>query len=107
MKYKIKDIIESVGVEDLYKLQQDLSYGGKHLKKIVDEKISEVEETKSTYCLTCGKDLNKCNGSLSLTFGDEGLKKKAAFCELDCLEYFVAELKTLRNKVHDKQGGHE
>lgn len=112
MKQRIKDIMDSVDENELYKLKADLEKGGVHFKRLVESKIKEVEAKKSGYCITCGKDLGSHNISYSLIFGPDGLRKKAVFCELDCLEYFISELKSMRNyqqrgEEHDLQENHQ
>ncbi|MGM5481909.1 MAG: hypothetical protein ACQESF_00460 [Nanobdellota archaeon] len=105
MRYGIKDMINTVDENDLYKLQADLSKGGMHLKNLVDSKVKELESQKSGYCVICGKDLGKNSSSFSLVFGSDGVKKKANFCEMDCLEYFLSELKKVREKKYNKEAG--
>ncbi|MFW5991537.1 MAG: hypothetical protein ACOCQX_04885 [Candidatus Nanoarchaeia archaeon] len=107
MEYRIRDMINTVEEDELYKLHADLAKGGMHLKKLVDSKIKELETKKSGYCVTCGKELNEKNSSFSLVFGSNSMRKKAAFCELDCLEYFIAELKKMREKKYKEAGKNE
>ncbi|MFW6014053.1 MAG: hypothetical protein ACOCQG_02670 [Candidatus Nanoarchaeia archaeon] len=103
MVSKVRDMINSINEDELQKLYTDLSKGGNHLKKLVSEKLQELEESKTNFCVTCGKGLGDHNASFSLVFGKNGLRKKACFCELDCLEYFVSELKKMREKNIGKE----
>lgn len=105
MQYGIRDMIDSVEENELYKLQADLCKGGMHLKKLVDGKVKELESKKTGYCVICGKDLTENSSAFSLVFGSEGMRKKAGFCELDCLEYFISELKKMREKKYNKEAG--
>jgi hypothetical protein len=93
MKYKLRDMLDTIEEEDLYKMRQDLSKGGIYLKKLIDEKLKENEVSKGGFCITCGEDLAKKPTSYTLLFGPEDFKKKAAFCEIDCLEYFLGGLR--------------
>ncbi len=103
MVNKVRDMIDSIDEEELQKLYSDLSKGGNHLKKLVNDKIQELEESKTNYCITCGKGFGDHNASFSLVFGKNNLRKKACFCEIDCLEYFVSELKKMREKKIEKE----
>jgi rRNA maturation endonuclease Nob1 len=93
LKLKVREMIEAIDDDDLYKLQNDLSNGGVYLKKLVQDKIKQVENRKKTFCTTCGQSLEEREHAFTLLFGPEDFKKKASFCELDCLEYFLAGMK--------------
>lgn len=95
---RVSELLESVTADELYKLKADLNNGGRALRQLVDKKIRSLEEKKGSYCVTCGKDLEGHPTSFNLVFGQEAFKKKASFCELDCLEYFIAELKSMREQ---------
>lgn len=93
MGVRIKDVLDTIDEDDLYKMQMDLSKGGVHLKKLVEEKIKDNEASKSGFCVTCGENIGNKPESYTLIFGPEDFKKKALFCELDCLQYFLSGLK--------------
>ncbi len=99
MKFKVRDILESIDEDDLYKMQADLSKGGFFLKKLVDDRLKKLENTKKGYCTTCGQPLENKHKTYTLLFGPEDFKKKASFCELDCLEYFLAGLRKVDERV--------
>ena len=103
MEYGIREMVDVVDENELYKLQSDLAKGGMHLKKLVDSKVRELEAQKTGYCVICGKDLAEDSSGYSLVFGSDGMRKKAGFCELDCLEYFIAELKKMREKKYNRE----
>ncbi len=105
MASNVRELIDSVEEDELYKLQSDLAKGGRHLKKLVNEKIEEIQNSKTNFCITCGKGLADDDSCFSLTFGKEGLRKRGSFCEIDCLEYFISELKKLREKNMTKGAG--
>jgi len=89
MKFKINDIMDSIDDESLYKIQKDLESGGAYLKKLVDDKLKEIEKHKKGVCATCGMDLAEKEHTHTLIFGPDDFKKKASFCEVDCLQYFL------------------
>ncbi|MBN2457764.1 hypothetical protein JXB31_01385 [Candidatus Woesearchaeota archaeon] len=99
MKLKLRDMLDSVEEEDLYKLQHDLAKGGFFLKKLIDSKLKDMESAKKGYCITCGEDLRNKPSSYTLIFGPEDFRKKAVFCEIDCLEYFISSLKKHENSI--------
>ena len=99
MKFKVRDILESIQEDDLYKMQADLEKGGIYLKKLVSDRIKQLENQKKGFCATCGEDLQDKEKTYTLLFGPEDFKKKASFCEVDCLEYFLAGLKTVEKEV--------
>ncbi len=98
MKKKLREIVENLDHEDLMKLEKDLLSGAIHIKKLVNDQIKEIEEKEKKSCTTCGKPINPYYSSyFTIIFGPPDLKKKASFCEVDCLEYFLANFKT-KNK---------
>jgi hypothetical protein len=99
MKFKVRDIVDSIDENDLYKMQADLSKGGLFLKKIVDDKLKSMQNEKRGFCSTCGQSLDEKYKTYTILFGPEDFKKKASFCELDCLEYFLAGLKKINEDV--------
>lgn len=105
MKFKVRDIIGSIEEDDLYKMRSDLSKGGIYLKKLVDNRIKEIQNTKKGYCATCGRELKDKTNTYTLLFGPEDFKKKASFCEIDCLEYFLTGIKQVVKTKEVEQNG--
>lgn len=99
MNILIKEFIDSIDEEELYKLQYDLSKGSIALKKTVEEKIKEVENRKRKYCAVCGEELVEKEGVYTLIFPHENLTKKASFCATDCMEFFLSKLKTANSMI--------
>ncbi|MBN1377544.1 hypothetical protein JW949_04415 [Candidatus Woesearchaeota archaeon] len=97
---KIKEIINYSDFEEL-KFLKDMVEKGSFMK-IVESRIEEYESHRKI-CPVCHSELN-AEESFVLYFGPKGLRKKAHFCALDCLDYFVTQLneqrkKRLRNKT--------
>ena len=95
MNKKLRDIVDNLEHEDLIKLQKDLEEeGGIHVKKLVSEKIQQLEDNEKALCAVCGKPINPYyTEHYTLIFGPRDFRKKASFCALDCLEYFLKNLK--------------
>jgi len=101
MKFKVRDILDNIDEDDLSKMQADLAKGGIFLKKLIDDKLSELENIKRGNCSTCGQELSDKYKTYTLLFGPEDFKKKASFCELDCLEYFLTGLKKVEKSAQE------
>jgi hypothetical protein len=95
-------LINEMDEHELAMIKRDLEMGS--LKKIVDQKIiDKKEEDWNKVCPVCHTPIS--NGSMTLIFGPPDLRKKASFCAVDCLEYFIDKLKDQRrsHKVEDSQ----
>ena len=90
---RVNDIINSLNEEELYSLQEDLKDEIISFKEKVHQRIKALENSKRQVCVTCGSSLKDKDDKLVLTFGSDKFKKKATFCEVDCLEYFLTNLK--------------
>ena len=86
---KIRKGIDNMDYNDLI-MEQELKKGAPILKTLIQQKIQEIETKHTGICANCG---NKNNLNYTLIFGSEDFKKKASFCGVDCLEYFLVQLK--------------
>jgi len=95
MKKKLKEVVDNLEHEDLIKLQKDIEEeGGMHVKKLVSEKIQQLEDSEKAICAVCGKPINPYyTEHYKLIFGPRDFRKKASFCALDCMEYFLKNLR--------------
>ncbi|MBT4823683.1 hypothetical protein HN695_06550 [Candidatus Woesearchaeota archaeon] len=93
MKLTVKEFVEAIDEEELYKLQYDLTKGAVCLKQLVGEKVKAIENEPRKNCAVCGEELVDKEGTYSLIFRHEKLKKKASFCAVDCMEFFISKLK--------------
>ncbi|MBI5398761.1 hypothetical protein HZB03_04825, partial [Candidatus Woesearchaeota archaeon] len=90
MGYRLRDVINGVDYHDLQKLKNDLANGGLHLRKFVDQKIAEHERKHECICAGCQATIDQYSTTnYTLIFGPDDLKRKATFCALDCLKYFI------------------
>jgi hypothetical protein len=93
MKMTINEFIETIDEDELYKLQFDITNGSAGLKTLVQEKIKKVENLPKKVCAVCGEELVDKEGVFSLIFTHDQLKKKASFCAIDCMEFFISKIK--------------
>ncbi len=93
MKLKAEDFIDVIDEDELYKLKNDLQSGGITIKKLVEDKLKNLEIKKRGSCFTCGENLMELDNSFTLLYGQEDFKKKVSFCAHDCLEYFLNQIK--------------
>jgi hypothetical protein len=97
MKYRLRDVIDSLDYNEMVKMKKDLEAGGFHLKAFLDHKIKEQEKEHASFCTTCGNSLEKqSSNNFTLIWGPDDFKKKASFCGMDCLNHFLSELKTIK-----------
>jgi hypothetical protein len=96
---KVREAIEALGYEDLVSIQKDILTGSNRIKSIVADKLRQIEEEETRICATCGNSINvKVAENFTLVFGPPDLKKRAHFCALDCMQYFLAGFKKLQEK---------
>jgi len=97
----VKDFIEGLDYEDLVKLRKDLKeYKGLHLSKLIEKRMRELEKEHEVYCATCSARLEpESTNNFTLIFGPESFRKKASFCGIDCLEFFLRKLKSMKKEV--------
>lgn len=99
MRYNVRDVIDVLEYNELTKLKKDLKHGGIHLRKLVEERIEEEQKKHNKKCCICGERIDTYSmNNFTLLFGPEDIKKKASFCALDCLNYFLKELEIIRKK---------
>ncbi|MBN2454717.1 hypothetical protein JXB11_04185 [Candidatus Woesearchaeota archaeon] len=96
---KVRQAIESLGYEDLINIQKDILTGSTKLRGIISSKLKDIEEAECRICATCGSTIKiKESDNFTIIFGPPDFKKRASFCALDCMEYFITSLKRLSEK---------
>ena len=99
MSRKFEEVIEILDYNELMRFKNDLDSGAVTLKKLLEEKIKRKLKEHEKVCATCSNNLNFYRTSnYTLVFGPDDFKKKASFCGLDCLEYFIIKLKEMKTK---------
>jgi len=98
MRTGLKDVLEGLDLDDLNKMKRDISSGGSHMMKILDAKIETKLKEQDMSCSVCGGQIEPNNlNNFTLIFGPHDFQRKATFCAVDCLEYFLTKLKGIRD----------
>ena len=99
MSRRFEEIFEILDYNELMRFKTDVDTGAIAVKRLLEEKIKNKLKEHEKVCVTCSNNLNfyKTN-NYTLVFGPDDFKKKASFCGLDCLEYFIHKLKEFRSK---------
>ncbi|MBW2992449.1 hypothetical protein KY345_04495 [Candidatus Woesearchaeota archaeon] len=94
---KIKEEIEDWEYHELKELQKELTSGSNDLNRIISRKIKDFEQDTGCICPVCNSVIDSSKPeSFTLIFGPKNLKKKASFCAVDCLQYFISKLKKVK-----------
>ena len=102
MSRRFEDVIEVLDYNELMRFKNDLDSGAITLKKLLEERIKKKLKEHEKICATCSNNLNFYKPSnYTLIFGPDDFKKKASFCGLDCMEYFMIKLKEMKEKPED------
>ena len=91
-------IINEMSYEDLQKIRLDVEEGT--LRELVDERLAYFED-ENKVCPTC-QNKPPADGFV-LQFGPYDLRQQAQFCALDCLEYFLKQLKKASRKKEKRE----
>lgn len=87
---KLARVVIEMDEAELRQVKRDLEEG--NFQRLVNQKIAEkVDESSNRVCPVCHSPIE--DGQQTLVFGPSGLRKKATFCALDCLEFFINRLK--------------
>ena len=81
---KLVGIIDTMGKEDLLRIQMDLKEG--NLRRIVEKRLGELQDDNKV-CPVCGEKVK--TSDYKLEFGKAGLRMRASFDGPDCLKNFV------------------
>jgi ADP-heptose:LPS heptosyltransferase len=93
MMLKIEDAINSLDYHDLVDLHEDLREGGHAFRKKIEERIVQKEKEQGKFCSVCNNEIDIHSlGNYTLLLGPEGLRRKASFCAMDCLKFFITQL---------------
>jgi len=99
MLEKIKEEIEDWEYYELKELQKELLGGSTNLVKIVGRKVKDLEQDTGCICPVCNSAIDSSKpATFTLIFGPNNINKKISFCALDCLQYFISQLKELKKE---------
>jgi peptide subunit release factor 1 (eRF1) len=85
---RLAKLIEQLAIADLRLIQKDLEAG--NVDRLIRKRIEELDVKKT--CPTCGTEMGASDQKYAIEFGPQGLRQKAYFDELDCLDYFMRKL---------------
>ena len=99
MKNKMRDVVSTLDYNELVKMRDDMENGGIHLKNLVEREIKNQEQKHEQYCSVCANSIDpEDTNNFTLVFGPESFRKKATFCAIDCLQYFLGNLKKIKTE---------
>lgn len=94
---KLAALIDNLNYKDLKSLEKDLYEG--NIGKLIKKNISQLESRfPDKVCPVCGNTVN--NPSFVLEFGPPDFRKRASFCGIDCLNFFVNKLSNQEQIKH-------
>ncbi|AJF60953.1 TPA: hypothetical protein HA239_04680 [Candidatus Woesearchaeota archaeon] len=94
---RLSNMISSMNYKDLKAIEKDLYEG--NIARLLKARLEGFEKKfPSNICATCGT-VHEGEPRYALFFGPEDFRKKATFCGLDCLNFFVKKLETQHNEV--------
>jgi hypothetical protein len=104
MKLRLKDAISSVDYDELVDLHEDLENGATAAKQLVKDTILAKEKELGKFCHVCQSEIDlHSTHNYTLLLGPEGLRRKASFCALDCLKYFLSDIERRQEDIKRRQ----
>jgi len=99
MSRRFEEALDILDYNELMRFKNDFDNGAVLLKRLLEEKVKNKLKEHEKVCVTCSSSLNFYKiDNYTLVFGPDDFKKKASFCGLDCLEYFLTKLKEIKTK---------
>ena len=97
----LKDIIlKKINKGSINELKEFREFFTLESPKIIEEINKKIDnlEFKSKKCVVCGRDIEDVDEPFVLYFGKKGFRKRAFFCGIDCLSYFLNQYRELKEK---------
>lgn len=85
----MQEFLDKLDYDDVMLLKEHSSNG--KIEDLIMKRAKEVQ-TKARPCPTCSAVLEK-DKSIVLQFGPKDFRKEARFCGVDCLMYFLQNMK--------------
>jgi len=82
---KLHSIINAMGYNELKAIEHDLYQG--NIGSLIKKRIDEYDALSVKICPTCGAKVT--DEAFSLIWGAKDFRKKANFCAVDCLQFFI------------------
>ena len=100
---KFREAVEHLEFAELQKIKSDLDTGAMHMKRIIEAKIQKKEAEHGHVCNVCMSSIDQFSvNTFTLVFGPDNFKRKASFCGMDCLKYFIANLENLKKGLQQE-----
>jgi hypothetical protein len=104
MKRQFREVVDLIEYNDLVNMKKDIESGAINIKKLVEQKITEHKNKHLSSCSVCANDVNpSSSNNYTLIFGPDDFKKKATFCGIDCMIYFLNRLKSIKEENKDEK----
>lgn len=102
MSRRFEEVVDVLDYNELMRFKGDLDSGAITTKKLLEDRIKKKLKEHEKICATCSSSLNFYRASnYTIVFGPDDFKKKASFCGLDCLEYFIIKMKEMKGPKVD------
>lgn len=97
---RFEELLETLSYDELVALKKDMDTQALRTKHAVEVKLKKKMREFEKNCTICSSELRFYNRSnYTLVFGPDDFKKKASFCGLDCLQYFINHLKDFNKET--------
>ncbi len=102
--YLLRKFLGSLEHHELVQLKHQYDIGKLNFEKELADKIKEHEKQHAKFCASCSNELDQYNtNNYTILFGPDDFKKKASFCGLDCLQYFLLHIKQMKEGDEHEQ----
>ncbi len=91
---RLKEVVDLLEYEELLKVKNDLNKGGNGVRILIDNRLKEETKKRNEFCAVCASKIDSSSETrFSMTIGPEDFERKVSFCAMDCLQYFLEEMK--------------
>ncbi|MBU0980066.1 MAG: hypothetical protein KJ709_04640 [Nanoarchaeota archaeon] len=95
----IEGLFNEMELCDLLAIRKELLNGAPVIKQALDNRIRQEKKKHEKTCSVCQSTIDPASASsYTLIFGPEDFMKKASFCAVDCLEYFLKRKINVRDR---------
>jgi hypothetical protein len=102
---RFEELLEALSYDELVALKKDIDSQALHTKSVLEAKLKKKMREFEKCCAVCSSELRLYSRSnYTLVFGPDDFKKKASFCGLDCLQYFINHLREVSHNPATPSG---